>query len=269
MSAMKWWGWGRDDTSFTHQDKPYLGPFLQRVADVDVTVVASRPRAFDDLPVPESALTPDLRTALEEAVTPAWVSTDPLDRVVHARGKSLRDLVRNRGGDLGRLPDVVVRPGSEDEVATILRAAIDADAVLIPFGGGTSISGSLEAPAHERRQVISVDLCRLDRVLAVDDTSRLARVQTGVFGPDLEAQLGARGWTLGHFPDSFTHSTLGGWIATRSSGMGDGARERGAARHHHRGDGPCPPRAGAPDDPRLPLPILAGRAGGHAGHRRE
>jgi alkyldihydroxyacetonephosphate synthase len=44
-------------------------------------------------------------------------------------------------------------------------------------------------------------------------------VQAGVLGPRLEEQLNARGWTLGHFPDSFTHSTLGGWIATRSSGM--------------------------------------------------
>ena len=90
-----------------------------------------------------------------------WVSTDPLDRVVHARGKGLRDLVRHRRGDLGRLPDVVVRPAGEDEVATVLRAALDADAVLIPFGGGTSISGSLEAPAEEQRTVISLDLSRL------------------------------------------------------------------------------------------------------------
>jgi alkyldihydroxyacetonephosphate synthase len=44
-------------------------------------------------------------------------------------------------------------------------------------------------------------------------------VQAGVYGPRLEEQLNARGWTFGHFPDSFTHSTLGGWIATRSSGM--------------------------------------------------
>jgi alkyldihydroxyacetonephosphate synthase len=59
----------------------------------------------------------------------------------------------------------------------------------------------------------------MDRVLAVDERARLARVQPGVFGPHVEEQLKSRGWTLGHFPDSFTHSTLGGWIATRSSGM--------------------------------------------------
>jgi alkyldihydroxyacetonephosphate synthase len=93
------------------------------------------------------------------------------------------------------------------------------DAVVIPFGGGSSISGSLEASTNETRPVISLDLERLDRVLEVDSGSRLARVQAGVFGPDLERQLNVLGYTFGHFPDSFTHSTLGGWIATRSSGM--------------------------------------------------
>ena len=147
------------------------------------------------------------------------VSTDALDRLVHARGKSLRDLVRSRSGDLGRLPDVVVRPGDEEAVAAVLQAAVDANAVVIPFGGGTSISGSLEAPPGETRTVVSVDLGAMDRVLSIDAGSRLARVQAGVLGPRLEEQLNAQGWTLGHFPDSFSHSTLGGWVATRSSGM--------------------------------------------------
>ena len=138
---------------------------------------------------------------------------------MHGRGKSLRDLVRQRRGELGRLPDAVVRPADEAGVEAVVRAVLDADAVLIPFGGGTSISGSLEPPAGESRPVISLDLSRLARVLDVDPVSRLARVQAGVLGPDLERQLAERGWTLGHFPDSFTHSTLGGWIATRSSGM--------------------------------------------------
>jgi len=208
---MKWWGWGLDGVAFTHEDKPALGPFLLRHLDLDVARETSRPAAFGTLAVPAPRPAPDL------GEVPS--STDPLDRVVHARGKSLRDLVRHRRGELGRLPDVVVRPGDEEQVAAVLRAALDADAVVIPFGGGTSISGSLEAPHEEERPIISLDLSRLSRVLSIDETSRLARIQAGAFGPDLERQLNARGWTLGHFPDSFTHSTLGGWIATRSSGM--------------------------------------------------
>ena len=90
---------------------------------------------------------------------------------------------------------------------------------MIPFGGGSSISGSLEPEPGETRPVISVDLARLDAVLEVDLASGLARIQAGILGPALEDQLRAHGFTLGHLPDSFTHSTLGGWIATRSSGM--------------------------------------------------
>ena len=114
---------------------------------------------------------------------------------------------------------MIVRPANQDEVSATVQAALRADAVIIPFGGGSSISGSLEAPTDESRPVISVDLERLDQVLDIDAGSRLARVQAGVFGPHLEEQLAARGYTFGRFPDSFPHSTLGGWIATRSSGM--------------------------------------------------
>ena len=218
-AGMKWWGWGHEGIAFTHEDKPALRAFIKRHLGLDVAGTTSRPVAFEDLEIPAPAIGSELRGALERAVAGERVSTHPLDRVIHARGKSLRDLVRHRRGELGRLPDVVLRPRDEAEVAAILQAALEADAVVIPFGGGTSISGSLEARQAETRAVISVDLGLLNRVLAIDDASRLARVQSGVFGPHLEEQLNVHGFTLGHFPDSFTHSTLGGWIATRSSGM--------------------------------------------------
>jgi alkyldihydroxyacetonephosphate synthase len=169
--------------------------------------------------VPRSRLPDALRDALEEALTPAFVSLDAHDRVVHGRGKSMRDLILQRRGDLGRVVDAVLRPADEEQVAAVLRIAVAHDAVVIPFGGGSSISGSLEPDVDETRAILSVDLGRLDRVLEIDHVSRLARVQAGVMGPALEEQLGAAGYTMGHLPDSFAHSTLGGWIATRSSGM--------------------------------------------------
>jgi alkyldihydroxyacetonephosphate synthase len=216
---MKWWGWGEEEVSFTHEGKPELAPFIERVLGLDVRVPGTSPMAFEELDVPAPRLPAGLRTRLADAVGAEQVSIDDRDRVVHGRGKSLTDLVRQRRGDLGRLPDVVVRPGEEGEVVAVVAAALAEDAVVIPFGGGSSISGSLEAEPGETRPVISVDMRRMNRVLGVDATSQLARVQAGVFGPDLERQLGAQGWTCGHFPDSFTYSTLGGWIATRSSGM--------------------------------------------------
>jgi alkyldihydroxyacetonephosphate synthase len=218
-TAMKWWGWGHEGIAFTHEGQPALGPFIKQHLDLDVDRVVERPPRLEDLEVPEAGLPAALQSDLEAAVGVANVSLDARDRVVHARGKSLRDLVRQRRGQFDRLPDAVVTPGNEEEVAAAIQAVLDADAVAIPFGGGTSISGSLEPGVGEARPVISVDLQRLDRVLDLDSVARLARVQAGIYGPELERQLGERGWTFGHFPDSFTHSTLGGWIATRSSGM--------------------------------------------------
>lgn len=219
MAAMKWWGWGLDGVAFTHEDKPELAGFIKEKLALDVAKPTTPPLAFDELDIAAPNLPDALRAALTQAVTDEHLSVDPLDRVIHARGKSIRDLIRQRRGDLPRVPDAVVRPADEDQVTAVMRAVLDADAVLIPFGGGSSISGSIEAEPTETRPVISVDMSRLNQVLHVDETSRLARVQAGVFGPHLEEQLNAQGYTFGHYPDSFTHSTLGGWIATRSSGM--------------------------------------------------
>src|SRR5690606_32202137 len=147
------------------------------------------------------------------------VRDDDLERVIHTYGKGLPDLVRVRAGDLPRVPDVVVYPADEAQVQAVVDAVVAGDAVLCPFGGGSHTAGSLTPPAAEQRTVVSLDLGRMNRVLEVDEEAGLARIQAGVQGPDMEDQLNSRGWTVGHQPDSFRHSTLGGWIATRSSGM--------------------------------------------------
>ena len=67
--------------------------------------------------------------------------------------------------------------------------------------------------------VLTVDLTRMNRLLHLDEVSHVATFGAGVYGPDLEAQLRAHGFTLGHFPQSFELSTLGGWIVTRSNGQ--------------------------------------------------
>jgi len=219
VKHMKWSGWGEEDVYFDHTDKPALAPFIKKAIGLDVTAPPAPVASKDSLRLPASRMTPELRSALVGAVGEAFVTVDDMERVLHSYGKSLRDLVRLRTGDLGRPPDVVVYPANEGAVAAVTAAVVAANAVLVPFGGGTNISGSLEAPLDEERPVVSVDLGRMGKVLSVDEESGLARVQAGVLGPDLEAQLNSKGWSLGHFPDSFNHSTLGGWVATRSSGM--------------------------------------------------
>jgi alkyldihydroxyacetonephosphate synthase len=219
VKHMKWWGWGEEGIAFHYHDKPAFAAFMRSAIDLDVTKEPAAVADLSGLTIPSSLASTELRSSLQTVVGFDNVKDDTLERVVHSYGKGLRDLVRIRRGDLGRVPDLVIYPASENEVAGIVRAALSVDAVVIPFGGGTNISGSLEAPRSERRPVISVDMSRMGAVLEIDGVSRIARIQSGALGPDIERLLNEKGWTLGHFPDSFKHSTLGGWIATRSSGM--------------------------------------------------
>jgi alkyldihydroxyacetonephosphate synthase len=220
VKHMKWWGWGVEGVGFHHEDKPGFAPFVLDAVGLDLwnAEQATKPD-FAALGVPASTAPKALVTALRRIVGVEHATTDDLERVVHTYGKGLRDLVRIRTGQISRAVDVVVYPADEAEVQKVVDAAVKADAVIIPFGGGSNIAGSLEPHADEQRVVVSLDLGRLRELVDIDEDSGLARIQAGAQGPDLEAQLAARGWTLGHFPDSFTHSTLGGWVATRSSGM--------------------------------------------------
>ena len=219
VKHMKWWGWGVEGVGFHHQDKPGFRPFVIDAIDLDVNTPAPEAMSLSSLSVPKPMISDELVAELTEIVGAPNAVSDDMDRIVHTYGKSVRDLMRMRSGDIPRVPDIVVYPATEAEVQQIVDRAVAANAVLIAFGGGSNISGSLHAPADETRPVISVDLGRMCHLIAVDEDSGLARIQAGTLGPDLEAQLEPLGWTLGHFPDSFTHSTLGGWVATRSSGM--------------------------------------------------
>lgn len=220
VEHMKWWGWGVPGVAFHHEDKPAFAPFVRKAVGLDLaTATPLEQPDFAALDVPASVAPQTLRRVLVAAVGRAGVRDDDLDRVVHTYGKSLRDLVRVRAGDLPRVPDLVVYPRDEADVQAVVDAVVAADAVLIPFGGGSNIAGSLEPDPAERRPVVSLDLGLLDALIDIDEESGTARIQAGALGPAIEAQLNPRGWTIGHFPDSFTHSSLGGWIATRSSGM--------------------------------------------------
>ena len=219
VKQQKWWGWGAEGIQFSFADKPKFAPFVMDVIGVDVTKPAPRVAELSSFDIPTTQLSADLRAALVDAIGEEYVVEDDEYRVIHAFGRGVRDLVRVRRGQFGRLPDAVVYPGSEDDVVGIVNAAVAHDAVVIPYGGGSNIVGALEAVPTETRQVLSIDMGRMNKVLEVDEASGLARIQAGVLGPDMEVQLNAKGWTMGHFPDSFVWSTLGGWIATRSTGM--------------------------------------------------
>jgi len=220
VKHMKWWGWGKEGVGFHFEDKPAFAPFVKYAVGLDLLASpAAEPISFESLSTPKSKATKPLVTALSTIVGAENVSTDDELRVVHTYGKSIRDLLRIRSSAIQRAVDVVVYPADEAQVQAVVDYATSKNLVIIPFGGGSNIAGSLEPIAGEKRVVISLDLGLLNKVVEIDEGSGIARIQGGAQGPDIEEQLNARGWTMGHFPDSFTHSTVGGWVATRSSGM--------------------------------------------------
>jgi alkyldihydroxyacetonephosphate synthase len=145
--------------------------------------------------------------------------SDPYERASHALGKAYRDVVRGFRGRFENPPDLVAHPGDEREIEQVLAWCVDEGLAAIPYGGGTSVVGGVEPRLPDAyRGAVTIDLGRLDRVLEVDEVSGAARIQAGALGPSLEDQLGERGLTLRHFPQSFEFSTLGGWVATRAGG---------------------------------------------------
>jgi alkyldihydroxyacetonephosphate synthase len=146
------------------------------------------------------------------------VDANAAPRLLHARGQSLPDWIALRTGRVPAFPDGVAFPTNDDEVRALLAYARQRGVALIPYGGGTSVVGHIN-PLPGDRPVLTVDMGRLNRLRRFDGESLLATFGAGVAGPDLEAQLRAHDATLGHYPQSFEFSTLGGWIASRSSGQ--------------------------------------------------
>lgn len=169
--------------------------------------------------LPPSRLAGDTGARLAEIVGAAHVLDGDDARLGHTRGKSTVDLLRARAGDASAAPDLVVLPAGHEEVLEVLRACTRERIAVVPFGGGTSVVGGLAPSAARFVGVVALDLRRMKALVALDEVSRVARLEPGLRGPEVEALLGERGYTLGHFPQSYEYATLGGFAATRSSGQ--------------------------------------------------
>ncbi|WP_201578129.1 FAD-binding oxidoreductase [Psychrobacter okhotskensis] len=161
--------------------------------------------------VPESRL-PTALTDLN------MVSTDQEVRLRHARGQSFPDWIAMHGGDFEVFPDGVAFPESTDDVEQLLKLAQEHDLIVIPFGGGTSVVGHINPP-KDARSVLTVAMSKMAQLTDLDNESQIATFGAGTQGPAVEAQLDEHGYRLGHYPQSWELSTLGGWIAARSSGQ--------------------------------------------------
>jgi alkyldihydroxyacetonephosphate synthase len=205
----RFWGWGLESDALSARERSTIAAML--------SVLGAR---VEERPVPQVSEF-DLRTPriAPPPALAAQFSAAPLDRLNHSAGKSYADCARMWLRAAPSPPDWVAYPEDEQTVIDILDWAQSHDVAVIPYGGGSSVCGGVEAdvgPGYTA--TVSLDLERLNRVLEVDLVSRAARIQAGALGPELEGQLKPHGLTLRHFPQSFEFSTLGGWIVTRSGG---------------------------------------------------
>lgn len=200
----RWNGWGSTETHY---------PLPEPAARYLLRVVG-----------PGAPFEPASQEACLNSVPPSRLPDHPLvsqnaeDRLAHACGQSLPDWVSLRWGKFPAFPDGVAMPRDETQVRQILDYAKSNRVAVIPYGGGTSVVGHIN-PLPDGLPTLTLDLSFLNQLLDLDETSRLAAFQPGICGPDLEAALNAHGYSLGHFPQSFELSTLGGWVAARSSGQ--------------------------------------------------
>jgi len=200
----RWNGWGEEHTEMALAAKGTS--FLQDVLGAgQVLPLASLDSVIKQVPPSRLPAHP-------------LISTDPELRVRHARGQSLADWLAMRSGQFERFPDAVALPESAEQIRELLAFAKAQDALVIPYGGGTSVAGHINPPASVE-PVLTLSLSRMNRLLELDKTSNLATFGPGANGPQVESQLRAQGYTLGHFPQSFELATVGGWIASRSSGQ--------------------------------------------------
>ncbi|PPE72834.1 FAD-binding oxidoreductase [Solimonas fluminis] len=200
----RWNGWG-DDAEHNPLGEDALAFLKERVGETRPNRDASLEQALAQVPasrLPQSTV----------------FGTDARLRMLHARGQSFPDWIAMKSGRFGPVADGVALPSSHDEAAEALAEAQRLGALVIPYGGGTSVAGHLDVPAGDR-PVVNISLERMNRLVDVDAECQLARIGAGTPGPMVEAQLARYGFLLGHFPQSYEYSTVGGWVVTRSSGQ--------------------------------------------------
>ncbi|MCP4123263.1 MAG: FAD-binding oxidoreductase [Bacteroidetes bacterium] len=212
-----WWKWG-DSEHYEHVDNyPNLVQICRDHFDMEPVGDFHPPTSFN-IPEVSEEDQQQMRNAFsglpDDRLT--FANTTRLEK---ALGKSYHDVIRIFKDHELIAPDVVLFPHNHEEVQTAVNAAHENNIVLAAVGGGSNVAGALTLEEKEKRKVAYMDMSHMSQLLHLDEENRLATFQAGVMGPHLEEQLKPYGLTLGHFPQSFEFSSLGGWVVTRSAGQ--------------------------------------------------
>ncbi len=204
-------GWGYIEEDLSEEERAHLGASMSRLFDPSGLAHQARPAAAQVKLTPSRfAPPPELRSLVSDAHE---------DRLLRAVGRSFHDLARLREGGPVRAPDVVATPSTLDELARVLEWAHENSLAVIPFGGGSSVVGGINPDGTDGFPgVVTVDLQRMNAVIEVNERERVVHAQAGILGPDLDEALRPARLVARHVPQSYHHSTLGGWVATRGAG---------------------------------------------------
>ena len=200
------------------QELPELLGWVQDTIHSDVGADNLNPSNYPP-PIPEPRINDVFVAEVRVFLDDDQISDDAEARLRHGHGQTQEEMYSIKYDRLERVPDLIVYPAKDEDVANLVRAARNHDVCLIPFGGGTNVSDALRCPEQEERMIVSVDMSQMNRVLWIDPENRMACIQAGAVGRNIVEQLAEHGFTMGHEPDSIEFSTLGGWIATYASGM--------------------------------------------------
>ena len=201
-----WNGWGNENSELTMELNDGLRALLEALVGPGTSLnQATLKEVISNVPT----------SRLEDH---PLIETDPETRVRHARGQSLPDWLDMHSGNVDTFPDGVAFPESTEQVRELLAYARENNLVVIPYGGGTSVVGHIN-PVKSSRPILTIDMGKMNSLLSIDTESQLATFGAGTPGPVVEETLKEHGYTLGHFPQSWELSTLGGWVASRSSGQ--------------------------------------------------
>uniref|UniRef100_A0A8C9YQG4 Alkylglycerone-phosphate synthase n=1 Tax=Sander lucioperca TaxID=283035 RepID=A0A8C9YQG4_SANLU len=226
QEILKWNGWGYSDTRFLFNKKgqaEFTGKRYCLIHSLYTLSQLQKPQwlVFQPILTSSAVQPPTLNEAFVDELKSTGIpcSHDAEDRVFRGHGHCLHEVFALREGKVGRVPDIVVWPNCHNDVVKIVELACKHNVCLIPYGGGTSVSSALECPPEETRCIVSLDTSQMNRILWIDEKNLTAHVEAGIVGQELERLLNESGYCTGHEPDSMEFSSLGGWVATRASGM--------------------------------------------------
>lgn len=218
-TVMKWWGWGVEGKGgFSAERHPYLIDWIKKTLHIKQYRMTP-PIDRKEIRLPTPHLNAAFIEEMKQVLRSDQMNSDEEARLCHSYGKSYRDLIRMRKGIVTRSPDMVIYPENHTEVEAILRSAAQHQVCVIPYGGGTNIVGGVEPRGNHDRMIVTLHMGSMSKLLQIDQYSHTASFETGILGPELEETLGRYGYSMGHIPDSFEFSSLGGWIASRSAGQ--------------------------------------------------